>query len=285
MPGLTVIGQRASMPYSTLPTLISTACYVVRNSTEGADESVAIRPMSPQEVQRDSDQPQRAHAALLLHRGRHTFDPAALKVVPEWPLIYWWNSSLLAEYAALPLLGDSAPAVAGLRTSDNIRFVRNHWECSLSSIWLEKAFREQRDPSGVNVGARVDGDGGLRADEIAGGPYLVADVPGKPRGPVLTGVARGRTPPDRFARAQGKRREREGARAREPQTRRSRAGEGLIDGAVPARRRNHDARAVGVPGGQFVLVQLVAPTEYVPGRAVGNGRGCSNQEGGGEGGV
>ena len=37
----------------------------------------------------------RKRAATLCHEGHYTFDPAALKVVPEWPLIYWWGNSEL----------------------------------------------------------------------------------------------------------------------------------------------------------------------------------------------
>lgn len=42
------------------------------------------------------------YAAILAHIGRYEFSPAALKVVPEWPLVYWWSDELLARYASVP---------------------------------------------------------------------------------------------------------------------------------------------------------------------------------------
>lgn len=71
---------------------------------------------------------QRKRAAALCHVGRHDFDPAALKVVPEWPLVYWWDQAFLSAVAQLSLLGDVAPVAQGLITSDNARFVRAAWE-------------------------------------------------------------------------------------------------------------------------------------------------------------
>src|SRR5690606_7932998 len=97
---LSALADLGKAAFSTGGTLISTACYVIRNLEGEGLRSVAIRPMSPDEVRRDADQPTRMEAALRLHRGRHSFDPAALKVVPEWPLVYWWESSLLTRYAS-----------------------------------------------------------------------------------------------------------------------------------------------------------------------------------------
>ena len=54
---------------------------------------------------RDNQTP-RKRAATLCHVGRHDFDPAALKVVPEWPLVYWWDHEFIARYSELPLIGE-----------------------------------------------------------------------------------------------------------------------------------------------------------------------------------
>lgn len=70
----------------------------------------------------------RKRAATLCHVGRHEFDPAALKVVPEWPLVYWWDESRISEFVRYPLLGSVAPARKGLDTGNNARFVRHVWE-------------------------------------------------------------------------------------------------------------------------------------------------------------
>ena len=66
----------------------------------------------------------RKRAATLCHVGRHEFDPAALKVVPEWPLVYWWDEQFLALYEAAPKLGALYSSRKGTWTSDNARFLR-----------------------------------------------------------------------------------------------------------------------------------------------------------------
>jgi hypothetical protein len=118
--------------FSTGGTLISTACYVIRKIQGHTLGSVAIRPMSPDEVRRDNDQPSRAGAALLLQRGRYDFDPAALNVVPEWPLVYWWDDAFLTKYENTAKLGDRFPSLVGASTGDNLRFVRRVWEVNTS---------------------------------------------------------------------------------------------------------------------------------------------------------
>ena len=70
----------------------------------------------------------RKRAATLCHVGRVDFEPAALKVVPEWPLVYWWDAEL-ALYNASPTVGSHAPARAAQSTSDNDRFLRLPSEC------------------------------------------------------------------------------------------------------------------------------------------------------------
>ncbi|MCH8315095.1 MAG: Eco57I restriction-modification methylase domain-containing protein, partial [Planctomycetes bacterium] len=73
-------------------------------------DSVALLPTPREDKSRDSERTQRKRAATLCHVGRHEFDPAALKAVPEWPLVYWWSVTALEAYQSAPLLGDIAPA-------------------------------------------------------------------------------------------------------------------------------------------------------------------------------
>lgn len=125
---LSCLADLGKAAFSTGGTLISTACYIVRNVPGESLESNAVRPMTPTEVRRDSDQPRRAESALLMHRGRITFDPNSLKVVPEWPLVYWWDAAMLKSYASSPCLGEVAAARKGMSTGDNTRFLRKPWE-------------------------------------------------------------------------------------------------------------------------------------------------------------
>ena len=71
---------------------------------------------------------QRKRAATLCQVGRHAFEPAALKAVPEWPLVYWWNASRLSVYRQSELLSHRFAVRNGLSTQDNVRFLRMAWE-------------------------------------------------------------------------------------------------------------------------------------------------------------
>jgi hypothetical protein len=72
----------------------------------------------------------RKRAAVLCQEGRHAFDPATLKAVPEWPVIYWWTADFLSLYTTAPKLVDASPPKKGMTTSDNTRFISNGWELS-----------------------------------------------------------------------------------------------------------------------------------------------------------
>ncbi len=90
-------------------------------------KSVAIRPFSDETLLRPGET-SRKRAATLCHLGRHNFDPAALKVVPEWPLVYWWDDEFLEAYIVTPKLAESSPGRFGANTGNNARFTRFAWE-------------------------------------------------------------------------------------------------------------------------------------------------------------
>ncbi len=73
---VSVVGQRVSPRDATRP------------------RALALCPTPREDHSRDSERTQRKRAATLCQVGRHEFDPAALKVVPEWPLVYWWAQKL-----------------------------------------------------------------------------------------------------------------------------------------------------------------------------------------------
>jgi len=97
-------------------------------SSDDALGSVALCPTPREDRSRDNERTSRKRAATLCHEGRHHFDPAALNVVPEWPLVYWWDDQFVTDYAAVPKLGEIAPVRMGISTSDNPRFIRLSWE-------------------------------------------------------------------------------------------------------------------------------------------------------------
>ena len=105
---------------------------VQRGKAPGAD-SVGLVPTPRDEREESIPALRRKRAATLCHEGRHTFDPAALKVVPEWPLIYWWDPRQLDLYRSAGLIKDIAPARFGVTTGDNDRFCRRSWEASVGT--------------------------------------------------------------------------------------------------------------------------------------------------------
>lgn len=101
--------------------------------TKSATRAVGLCPTPRDDNARDAARTNRKRAATLCHEGRHTFDPAALKVVPEWPLVYWWDKPMLQAYKSAPLIGNVSPGRAAQSTGDNPRFVRFVWEIRRTS--------------------------------------------------------------------------------------------------------------------------------------------------------
>jgi hypothetical protein len=134
---LVAIADLGKAAFSTGGTLISTACTIIARSAM-ARTTTALRPHSAEEVVRDQWQPARTNSALMIQRGRYDFDPTALKVVPEWPLVYWWNNDMLHSYATTPKLGDIAQVRQGMATGHNVRFLRCWWEVALRSIMASR---------------------------------------------------------------------------------------------------------------------------------------------------
>ena len=104
---------------------VAVACF---SRSPHRTESIAQCPTPRDDRTRDNERTRRKRAATLCHVGRHTFDPAALKVVPEWPLVYWWDQKQLREYAELPKVGDVTLIRQGVATANDVRFLRPIWE-------------------------------------------------------------------------------------------------------------------------------------------------------------
>lgn len=128
---LRALGDFAIGAFDEVPNdLLSVSASVFRKGPPAPDESVALQPTHPDDRSYDRERTRRKRAATLCHVGPHEFDPAGLKVVPEWPLVYWWNGDLIRTYERSALLKGVAPARKGLDTGNNARFVRYVWEVS-----------------------------------------------------------------------------------------------------------------------------------------------------------
>ena len=91
----------------------------------GELESVALQPTSPDDRSYDRERTLRKRAAALCTAKSFSFNPKRLKVIPEQPLIYWWDEQILENiYCVSGTIRDLFKVRQGLITGDNNRFVR-----------------------------------------------------------------------------------------------------------------------------------------------------------------
>ena len=142
---LRAIGDFAVGAFDEVPNdVLSVSAGAFRRGEPSASASVALQPTRPDDRSYDRERTKRKRAATIAGTGRHEFKLAALRVVPEWPLLYWWPATLVDEYAASTKIGEAAPVRQGLITADNLRFLRLPWEVTAAAIWI------QRDPDVPN---------------------------------------------------------------------------------------------------------------------------------------
>ena len=94
---------------------------------------LAICPTPRTDNSRDGERTARKRAATLAQEGVCKFQAIDLKVVPEWPLVYWWDKDTLRDYQSCALFGSVAPAANGASTGNNSRFARLMHEILYSS--------------------------------------------------------------------------------------------------------------------------------------------------------
>ncbi len=125
---LAAIAELGKAAFTTGGTLISTACYIIRIGHAEARSSVAVRPMPPSEVKRDSSQPHRIESALRMQRGRYQFDSQDFSKVPGYPCVYWWPKKTIESFAETELLGNVALVCEGWSGENNPMVLRSRWE-------------------------------------------------------------------------------------------------------------------------------------------------------------
>jgi len=113
--------------------VVSVAVSVFARQTH-TGASVALCPTAREDRSRDNERTARKRAATLCHVGHQSFDLTTLKVVPEWPLVYWWGREELDAFRLGATIGAVSPARQGLATADNTRFLRRPWEVAPSQI-------------------------------------------------------------------------------------------------------------------------------------------------------
>lgn len=123
-------GAFDEVPNEVLAVVVS----IVRRTPANAIPSIALQPTPLDDKSYDRDRTKRKRAAVLSQVGRVDFMIPPLRCIPQCSLVYWWPDSEIAAYRNSALLGDSAPARAGLQTSNDTRFIRRQWEVPVVSL-------------------------------------------------------------------------------------------------------------------------------------------------------
>jgi hypothetical protein len=133
---LRALGDLAVGAFDEVPNdVLSVVVSVFHRVPPRSDVSVAQQPTPPSDLSYDRQRTARKRAATLAHVGRHEFDPAALKVVPEWPLVYWWDNSLVELFESTPSISTEAHVAKGLCTGDDVRLTARPWEPASMREW------------------------------------------------------------------------------------------------------------------------------------------------------
>src|SRR5439155_2858891 len=90
--GLQALGDLDRGAFEDVPDEVVSIAVSAFTRAASTKESKALCPTPREDKARDAERTQRKRAATLCQEGRYTFDPAALNVVPDWPLVYWWES-------------------------------------------------------------------------------------------------------------------------------------------------------------------------------------------------
>jgi len=102
---LRALGDFAIGAFDEVPNdVLSVVASVFRKVPAVEAQSVALQPTALDDRSYDRARTGRKRAAVVAGVGRFEFEPAALKVVPEWPLVYWWGERALGAYISASLV-------------------------------------------------------------------------------------------------------------------------------------------------------------------------------------
>lgn len=131
---LRVLGDFDKGAFEEIPDEVVSVVVSVFRRANPSGRSVGLQPTARDDHSRDHLRTSRKHAAVLAGVGRHVFDPIALRVVPDWPLAYWWDPETVALFESVPLVGAVAPARATQGLYNNTRFIRTAAEVAACSL-------------------------------------------------------------------------------------------------------------------------------------------------------
>ena len=110
--------------------VLTTAMSVIYRCGPSQERSIALKATDGDGKALAGSRVARKRANLLVGTGRYEFVPDNLKVIEGQPFIYWWDDTFLKRYTETEKLGGTFKVRQGLATSNDNRFIRNHWEVS-----------------------------------------------------------------------------------------------------------------------------------------------------------
>jgi hypothetical protein len=116
---------------------VSVTMSILVNTRNKGEPTYFVRPVRGDLVVRDLTQITRNISGLMAPYEVFPRKLSGFLVIQGQPFIYWWDEAFLKRYAEAPKLGTAAPVRTGLCTSNNTRFLRNHWELRSSEFfWI-----------------------------------------------------------------------------------------------------------------------------------------------------
>jgi hypothetical protein len=118
-------------------TMVDPAIYVIERGKVGKSLFISLNQYTrtPEEKfkQKYMEQALRDHIAGKWNKHNYPIDQEKLKIIDEWPFIYWFSDELREKFKAEPL-ERFAKVKTGISTGDNLRFLRFWWEVSKDTI-------------------------------------------------------------------------------------------------------------------------------------------------------
>ena len=154
------MGSGAFEEISPAQVVVSVVTSVFRRAPMSSQPARALKVFEDETVTTLGES-KRKRAATLCQQGQYDFELAALEVVPERPLVYWWGPAELSLYRTYTTFGTLAGALQGISTANNLRFLRLPFEVPKQDITIETAPISRKDISTKWV-AYIKGAAGVR---------------------------------------------------------------------------------------------------------------------------
>ena len=113
---------------------VKSAMSIIRGDSFGK-KTIVLSPTGPYASGRSAEDFNKKNSGLLVGDERYEIVGDSFELIPEWPLVYWWDNDFRNKYRNSRLLGAAAPTAKGICTGNDERFIRNSWE-TVSAYWV-----------------------------------------------------------------------------------------------------------------------------------------------------